>query len=199
MRPRLLVFPGSNRAGSYNVRLAGAIVKALSTLECDVTRISLADYPLPLFDADLEKRDGVPENAVRLARLFHEHDGVVAVSPEYNTSLAPLMKNTLDWVSRVPSDQYGKLMPYKGKVFAIASTSPGGYGGIRGLNHLRAILVNMGALIISEQVAVANAEKAFGDDDMPVDTRTATHLRAMAKSLVETAGLLTRLPGRRQE
>ncbi|MEZ5799522.1 MAG: NAD(P)H-dependent oxidoreductase [Nitratireductor sp.] len=183
--PRILVLPGSNRSGSHNVRLAATLTKHLSLLECDVTRISLADYPLPIYDADLETQKGQPENARKLARLFHEHDGVVLVSPEYNTSVTPLMKNTIDWISRVGSDQHGKLVPYRGKIFAIASASPGAYGGIRGLNHLRAILVNVGALVLTEQLAVANAENAFDDMDELTDKRASGFLDALARSVAE--------------
>ncbi|MEZ5789712.1 MAG: NAD(P)H-dependent oxidoreductase [Nitratireductor sp.] len=190
--PRILVLPGSNRSGSHNVRLAATLTKHLSLLECDVTRISLADYPLPIYDADLESQKGQPDNARKLARLFHEHDGVVLVSPEYNTSLTPLMKNTLDWISRVGSDQHGKLVPYRGKIFAIASASPGAYGGIRGLNHLRAILVNVGALVLTEQLAVAKAETAFDGMDQLVDQRTAGFLDTMVHSIVEKAALFAR-------
>ena len=190
--PRILVLPGSNRSGSHNVRLAATLTGHLSLLECDVTRISLADYPLPIYDADLETQKGQPENARKLARLFHEHDGVVLVSPEYNTSLTPLMKNTLDWISRVGSDQHGKLVPYRGKIFAIASASPGAYGGIRGLNHLRAILVNVGALVLTEQLAVAKAETAFDGMDQLVDQRTAGFLDTMVHSIVEKAALFAR-------
>ena len=190
--PRILVLPGSNRSGSHNVRLAATLTGHLSLLECDVTRISLADYPLPIYDADLETQKGQPENARKLARLFHEHDAVVLVSPEYNTSLTPLMKNTLDWISRVGSDQHGKLVPYRGKIFAIASASPGAYGGIRGLNHLRAILVNVGALVLTEQLAVAKAETAFDGMDQLVDQRTAGFLDTMVHSIVEKAALFAR-------
>ena len=190
--PRILVLPGSNRSGSHNVRLAATLTRQLSLLECDVTRISLTDYPLPIYDADLETQKGQPENARKLARLFHEHDGVVLVSPEYNTSLTPLMKNTLDWISRVGSDQHGKLVPYRGKIFAIASASPGAYGGIRGLNHLRAILVNVGALVLTEQLAVAKAETAFDGMDQLVDQRTAGFLDTMVHSIVEKAALFAR-------
>ncbi|MFZ1814841.1 MAG: NAD(P)H-dependent oxidoreductase [Rhizobiaceae bacterium] len=190
--PKILVLPGSNRSGSHNARLAGTVAAELARHDCAVTRITLKDYPLPIYDADLERDKGVPENAGRLARLFHEHDGIVLVSPEYNTSLTPLMKNTLDWISVTSSDSRGKLSPYKGKVFALASASPGKYGGIRALNHLRAVLVNMGSLILTEQVAVSNAETAFDENDRLIDKRTQSLLEDMTKALVETCSLLAR-------
>ena len=101
----------------------------LSELGCDVTDISLKDYPLPIYDGDLEEADGVPENAVKLAQLMHDHDGFFIACPEYNGSLSPLLKNAIDWVTRVPNKENG-LMPFKGKVAAIGAASPGGMGGI---------------------------------------------------------------------
>lgn len=189
--PRILVFPGSNRSGSLNARLAGTIVKALSRLECEVTRISLRDYDLPVFDADLEAERGAPENALKLARLFHEHDAVVLVSPEYNTSLPPLVKNTIDWISRVRADARGELQPYRGKVFAISAASPGTYGGIRCLITLRTILSTLGALVVSEQVSVSRAAGAFDEMDELKDEQTAARLDAMCRSIVEKANLLS--------
>ena len=193
--PKILVFPGSNRSGSHNARLAGTIVKSLTALPCEVTRISLRDYSLPIYDADLEKEDGPPKNAVKLARLFNAHDAVIVVSPEYNSSLPPLLINTLDWVSRVRADKKGELKPYRGAVFAIASASPGLLGGMRCLIHLRAILSNLGALVIPEQLSVARAGEAFDDMDALKDEQMRGRLDAMCKSLVEKATLLSTRTG----
>ena len=189
--PKILVFPGSNRSGSWNAKLAGTLVKALAMLECEVTRITLRDYPLPIFDEDLESQKGVPEYATKLARLFHQHDAVVIVSPEYNCSVTPLTKNTVDWVSRVSSDGREKIAPYKHKVFGLASASPGKFGGVRGLFHLRATLGNCGALVISEQVSVTFAEKAFDENDALNDEGLRGLISNFCKSLVETTTLLS--------
>lgn len=183
-RPRILVLPGSNRSGSLNARLAGAAVKLLALMECDVTRISLRDYPMPLYDADLEADRGQPESALKLARLFHEHDGIAFVSPEYNNSVTPLTKNTIDWISRVSTDRQGAISPFRDRVFAIAAASPGNFGGIRSLLHLRAILVSLGALVISEQVSVPRARDAFDEMDALREDGQQARLAAMCRSLV---------------
>lgn len=190
--PKILVFPGSNRAGSLNNRLAGAIVKGLSALDCEVTRITLRDYPMPLYDGDLELQKGQPENAVKLARLFTEHDGVVIVSPEYNNSFSPLAKNTIDWISRVKSDARGAVSPYRGRVWGLAGASPGKFGGIRGLFHLRAVLANCGALVISEQMAVTFADQAFDDREELKDDGMSKQLASFCRSMVETAALMSK-------
>lgn len=189
-RPKILVLPGSNRSGSFNARLAGTVTKALALMECEVTRISLRDYPLPVFDADLEPERGRPDNALKLARLFHGHHAVAFISPEYNNSITPLTKNTIDWISRVSADARGSVSPFAGKVFAIAAASPGNFGGIRSLNHLRSILVSLGALVLSEQLAVPRAREAFDEADGLKDEGQRRRLAAMCRSLVEKAALL---------
>lgn len=193
-QPRILVFPGSNRTGSWNAKLAGRLMEALSDLDCEPSLITLRDYPMPIFDQDLEDRDGPPEAALKLARLFHEHDGVIVVSPEYNTSVTPLVKNTVDWVSRVSSDAAGPLIPYRNKVFGLASASPGKFGGIRGLFHLRATLGNCGAFVIPGQVSITLAEKAFDEKGELVDAANRRQLENFCKAMVETASLLAVRP-----
>jgi len=189
--PKILIIPGSCRGSSFNTRLAASAVRIFSSLDCEVTRISLNDYPLPLFNGDLETQKGAPEQAMKLARLFDLHDGIMLVSPEYNGSISPLLKNALDWVSRIKSDNRGKIIPYEGKIFALASASPGNLGGIRGLSHLRDIITSVGATIIAQQVAVSGASGAFDDMDNLTNERASDKLNGVCDSLVKTARLLS--------
>ncbi len=189
--PKILIVPGSSRSGSHNTRLAAAAQKVFSTLECEVTRLSLSDYPLPIFDSDLEAKNGVPKNAVKLARMFDAHDGIMLVSPEYNGSVPPLLKNTLDWISRVKNDDRGQIFPYRDKTFALAAASPGLLGGIRCLGHLRDILTSVGANVIAKQVAIGNAASAFDNMDNLTEERKNNFLNAACDSLVGTARLLS--------
>ena len=182
--PRILVVPGSNRSASHNARLAGTVAKHFAMRECEVTRITLRDYEMPLYDADLEKREGQPRAARDLAALFGEHDAVILVSPEYNASIPPLVKNTVDWVSRVRSND---LAPYRNRIFALCSASPGKFGGIRGLYHLRASLMALGALVLTEQLSVGAAAKAFDDNDDLVDKNDRERLEALGDSVLEKA------------
>jgi len=196
--PKILVFAGSIRTGSFNARLAALAVKELALADVDVTRISLVDYPLPLYDADLEKASGVPENAVKLKRMFLAHRGIFIASPEYNASVTPLLKNTLDWVSRVREGNEVPLVAYKRRVFAIGAASNGSLGGYRSLMALRQILeLGCGATVLPEQVAVREAASAFGDDDTLRDERTMRALRTVLERLVETARQLSMTGGER--
>ncbi len=127
--PRILVFAGSIRTGSFNARLAAIAAKELALAGAEVTHISLQDFPLPIYDGDLEASSGPPDNAVKLKRMMMVHQGVFIASPEYNASVTPLLKNTLDWISRVRDGKEPPLAAYKNRVFAIGGASNGQYGG----------------------------------------------------------------------
>jgi chromate reductase, NAD(P)H dehydrogenase (quinone) len=186
--PKILVFAGSIRTGSYNRRLAALAAKELALAEADVTSISLADYPMPLYDGNLEAASGPPENAIRLKRLIGVQQGVFIASPEYNASITPLLKNTLDWISRVREGREPPLAAYKNRVFALGAASNGSYGGMRSLIALRQVLeLGCGALVIPEQVVVREAAQAFDADGHLKDERTAALLKAVVSRLVEMA------------
>lgn len=190
--PKILVLPGSTRPGSHNVRLAALAAKELTQLDADVTRISLADYELPIYEAELEARGGPPHNAVKLKQMFMAHQGVFIASPEYSASVTPLLKNALDWISRVRERGDPTYAAFKNRVFAIASAAPGRSGGLRSLMALRQILeLGCGALVIPEQVAIPQADSAFNDMDEINDTHTANLLHAELARLVEMVRIMT--------
>ena len=189
--PKILVFPGSTRAGSHNVKLAALAAKELTLIDAEVTRISLADYPLPIYEGDLEAKAGPPANALRLKQMIMAHHGVFIASPEYSASVTPLLKNAIDWVSRVRERGDPTYAAFKGRVFAISSASPGGAGGLRSLMALRQILeLGCGALVIPEQIAIPQADHAFDDMDNIIDTGTANLFRAQLARLVDMARLM---------
>ncbi|MGA7996977.1 MAG: NAD(P)H-dependent oxidoreductase, partial [Bradyrhizobium sp.] len=126
---KILVIPGSLRTGSLNARLAATVAYEFSQAGADVTRISLADFPLPIYEGDLQSKSGVPKNAVNLKRMMSAHHGVLIVTPEYNSSVPPLVKNTIDWVSRVQDGQERRGQIFRERPFAIAAASEGRLGG----------------------------------------------------------------------
>lgn len=183
---KILLVPGSTRTGSLNEKLAMAAEKTAALAALNVTRISLTDFAMPIYNGDEENRDGQPAAAWELARLFSAHQGIVIVSPEYNAGMPPLLKNTLDWISRI---QDPDISPFKKPVFALAAASPGGFGGMRGLMMLRQTLqLGLGALVIPEQMLLPRAGSAFSDDGQLMDEGTANRLDAML------AALLARIP-----
>lgn len=189
--PKILVFAGSIRTGSFNARLAALMVKELTLIDADVTHLSLGDYPMPILDADLEARSGPPENALRLKRHFMAHKGIFIASPEYNASVTPLLKNSLDWVSRVREANEPPLAAYKNRVFAIGGASPGNFAAMRSLMTLRQVLeLGCGALVIPDQIAIRDAAHAFDDKDNLRDEGTMRLLKNVAKRLVEITQVL---------
>ena len=161
--PRILAFAGSARRDSFNKRLVKVAARGAEQAGAEVTVVDLKYFPLPLFDEDLEREHGMPENAATLKTMFIEHDGFLIASPEYNSSISPLLKNTIDWISRREGDE-APLVAFKGKAAALMSASPGALGGLRGLVHLRSILGNIGMLVLPDQLAVSKAFEAFDDD-----------------------------------
>jgi NAD(P)H-dependent FMN reductase len=189
--PKILVIPGSLRTGSHNARLAALAAKELALAEAEVTRISLEDYPLPLFDADLVAAAGPPQPAVQLKRMLLAHQGVFITSPEYSASVTPLIKNTIDWISRVRDPGEPTYAAFKGRVFAIGAAAASSGGGVRSLMALRQILeLGCGALVIPEQVSVPRADQAFDDMDNLKDDSAAASVKAMARRLVELASAI---------
>jgi NAD(P)H-dependent FMN reductase len=188
--PKILVFPGSLRARSYNVRLAALATKELTLADADVTRISLADYPLPLYDADLVEKSGPPFNALKLKQLLATHHGVFIASPEYNASITPLIKNTIDWISVVRERGEPQLAVFQDRVFAIGGASPGRSGAMQSCIALRQVLaVGCRALVLGEQVNVPNASEAFDEMDELKDKRAADALKVVVRKLINTAAL----------
>ncbi|MDF1779402.1 MAG: NAD(P)H-dependent oxidoreductase [Rhizobiaceae bacterium] len=185
MTPSILVVAGSTRSGSINGKLADAAQLALAQFGGDVTRISLLDYPLPLVNEDLKKQKGIPENAMKLGRMIAAHDGLFIASPEYNASIAPLLKNAIDWVSLIARDGEKPFKAWNGRYIALGSASNGRLGGIRSLNHLRSVMMAVGTQIITEQCSVSDAAAAFDEDGRLTDERTAGILNRTCKSLID--------------
>jgi NAD(P)H-dependent FMN reductase len=188
---RILVFAGSIRAHALSGITADAATRELALQGAEVTRISLADYPLPIFDQDLEREKGVPDNAVKLASLVASHDGFLIATPEYNASLPPLLKNAIDWISRVKQDSSGRaIRAFSGKPGAICSSSNGAFAGIRAANHLRAVLVHCQAEIVSAQCSVGRAQEAFDEAGNLTDEATSKKMATTCRALLEAASLV---------
>lgn len=190
-KPRILAFAGSLRSGSYNKKLIRVVAGGAQKAGAEVTVIDLADYPLPILDEDLEKRDGLPANGRKLKDLFVSHHGLIIASPEYNSSVSAALKNVIDWVSRPSTGADGKPeSPFGGKIGALVAASPGALGGLRGLVHARMILSNLGVLVIPNQIAVMKANEAFAEDGTLKDAKQQAAAEAVGAKTVEIASRL---------
>lgn len=181
--PKILALSGSLRRDSYNQKLVEQVAAAALTAGAEVTVISLRDFPLPLFDEDLEAASGKPDAARALKEIFSRHDGLIIASPEYNSSLTAALKNALDWVSRADAKEEVPLSALAGKTAVICSASPGGLGGLRGLVHLRSILGNIGITVLPDQLALSTAHDAFANDGTLSDPTTAARASHLGASL----------------
>jgi NAD(P)H-dependent FMN reductase len=191
VNPRILVFAGSVRTGAFSGRTADVAQKELAMQGAEVTRISLGDYPLPIMDEDLEKEKGVPENAVKLGRMIAAHDGIMIATPEYNGSIPPLLKNTIDWVSRVRRDGSRTVRPLAGKVAGLCSSSNGHFAGIRCINHLRAVLVRCQMEVVTPECSVPDGGDAFDEGGNFRDERLYKSMEHLCRTLIETSRMLS--------
>ena len=184
---KILVIPGSLRTGSHNARLAAAAAHELAQAGAEVTRISLGDFPLPIYDGDLQAKSGVPKHAVNLKRMIGAHHGVLIVTPEYNSSVPALVKNTIDWVTRVQDAHETRGQVFRDRAFAIAAASESRLGGTRALAALRLILVACHATVIPSQLALSFAGEAYDDRDQLKNPADVEALRALARQLIDVS------------
>jgi chromate reductase, NAD(P)H dehydrogenase (quinone) len=182
---KILVIPGSLRSGSLNAKLAAAAAYEFAQAGVEVTRISLGDFPLPIYDGDLQTKSGVPKNAINLKRMMSAHHGVLMVTPEYNSSVPSLVKNTIDWVSRVLDAPEPRGEVFRERAFAIAAASDSRLGGTRSLAALRLILTACQATVIPNQLALSFASQAYDDMDRLKHPADIEALAALVRQLID--------------
>lgn len=184
MTGKILFLAGSSRKDSFNKKLAQTAYQIALEKGATATFIDLKDYPMPIYNGDLEAENGLPEEALALKKVFLEHDALFIASPEYNSSYSPLLKNAIDWISRPHEKDEPAHAAFLNKVAAITATSPGGIGGLRGLVPLRMLLGNISILVLPEQLAVANAFEAFDSNGNLSNTRQKETLSAIVAKLI---------------
>ena len=182
---KIAIIPGSLRSGSLNAKLAAVAAHELALAGAEITRISLADFPLPIYDGDLQAKSGVPKNAVNLKRMIGAHHGVLMVTPEYNSSVPALVKNTIDWVSRVQDPHEIRGQVFRERGFAIAAASEGRLGGTRALAALRLILSACHATVIPNQLALSFADQAYDEMDHLKHPADIEALKALVRQLID--------------
>lgn len=188
---RLLFFAGSAREKSFNKKLAklGEMIADANGIKG--TFADLADYPMPLYDGDLEAKNGPPDNARKLKALMMVHHGVFIASPEYNASFSPMLKNTIDWISHVRDEGETPMQVFRNRVFAVGAASPGGMGGLRGLSQLRLVLeIGIGALVLPDQFLVPRAIDAFEDNGHLKNKDSQEQFKVLIQKLARAAHVL---------
>ena len=178
--PRILAFAGSARRESLNKKLLAVVVQAVRAAGAEVTLLDLNDLPLPLYHGDLEDEHGMPENAQKLVKLITGHPALLIASPEYNSLITPLLKNTIDWCTRAEPN------PFLGKVAAIVSASPGMFGGVRSAQLARHLLLHLGCHVVPAQCTLPRADEAFDENGRLKEPRTQQAAQRVATELVRT-------------
>ena len=182
---RILAFSGSARRESLNKKLLAVTVKAVRDAGGEVTLIDLTDLPLPLYNGDLEDAEGMPANATKMIKLILEHSALLIASPEYNSMITPLLKNTIDWCSRADDN------PFTGKVAAVVSASPGPFGGVRSMKLAQQLLLHLGCQVVPAQCFLIKAHEAFDEKGALKEARNQKSVQTLATELLRTTRLLT--------
>lgn len=181
--PKILLFSGSIRSNSLNQKLVDIVAKLVDSEGGSSKVISLSDFPLPIYNGDFELEKGLPENSPKLHKLFSEHQGIFIACPEYNGGYTPLLKNVIDWVSRIRAD--GAASAFRNRIFALGAAAPGKFGGIRGLLGIRPVLeVALGATVLPEQIALSNAGEEFDAEGNLTGDVTKKQIGRLAANLV---------------
>jgi NAD(P)H-dependent FMN reductase len=183
MAEKILAFAGSLRSGSFNRKLVRIAAQGARAAGAEVAEIDLRDIPMPLYDGDIEREQGLPPNAKLFKQLLIEHKGILISSPEYNTAITAVLKNAIDWASRAEPGE-SPLLAFKGKVGGLMSASPGNFGGVRSLAMLRAILSHLGVIVVPTQLGIARANEAFDGDGNLLDERQRETIRSIGAEVV---------------
>lgn len=184
-RPKILAFAGSLRKDSLNKKLVKIAMRGAQEAGADVTYIDLKDYPLPIYDQDIEDSEGLPENALKLKDLMSKNDGFLISCPEYNSSLSGVFKNTIDWISRMAKPDEIYLCNFIDKAVGLMSASPGQLGGLRGLVHARAIFSNIFSFVLPYQKSISLADKAFDEMGNLKDPKAQLDVMKIGKDLTQ--------------
>ncbi|OAB56077.1 NADPH-dependent FMN reductase [Phormidium willei BDU 130791] len=191
MTAKILALAGSSRQGSFHKALVKIAAQGAEAAGAEVTVIDLGEYPMPLYNQDLEAKEGFSETVLAFKKLLKAHDGLLIASPEYNSSITPLLKNAIDWASRPEEGEPPlSLTCFRGKVAALMATSPGGMGGLRGLVHVRDILQNIGVMVIPQQKTISGSYQAFDDQGNLTDSDQDAAIRDLGKALATVVAKL---------
>ena len=187
--PKILAFAGSSRRDSFNKKLVKIAAEGARLAGAEVTYVDFKDLSMPLFDEDLEAEQGIPENVKTFKALMKAHQGLLIACPENNSSITPLLKNAIDWATRPEPGEPG-LICFRDKVAVIMSTSPGALGGLRGLVHVRAILGNIGVLVLPNQKGIAKAHEAFDENGQLKDEQQQEEIHQLGNKLATVVAKL---------
>lgn len=185
-KTKILVFAASTREDSFHRKLARLAAQILARHGAEFTFLDLRDYPMPIYDGDLEATHGLPERAKAFKEVVRAHDALVIASPEYNGSFSALLKNSIDWASRAePGEKPNDV--FRGKTAVLLAASPGPGAGKRGLKHLRELLQMIGVNVVAQELAVPKAFEGFTAEGSLARIDDMSRLEGLLSGLVHGA------------
>jgi NAD(P)H-dependent FMN reductase len=179
----ILAFAGSTRRDSLTKKLSKVAAAAAEAAGAHVTWIDLKDYPIPLYDGDLEAEQGPGPAVLALLELFRGHDALLVASPEYNGFFPPLVKNTLDWLSR-PREGEERHAAFRNKHVLLLSAARSSNGGARGLQHLRHLFDNFKAHSHAQDYLLPAAHEAFDEQGHLADAGNQARLEEVVTQFI---------------
>jgi chromate reductase len=186
---KILAFAGSLRRDSWNKKILQIAAEGARKAGAEVTHVDLKELPMPIYDEDLERAEGLPANVRRFKDLLMSHQGLLIASPEYNSSISGALKNAIDWATRADGVK-GTLECFQGKVAGLVAASPGPSGGLRGLVTLRSILGNIQVHMIPDQVTVSKVHEAFDANGKLKDPKQEAALEKVGTRLAHVTAAL---------
>lgn len=188
MTIKLLFLSGSARQNSLNKKLAKLAAQTAGQHEqVEAEFIDLAEYEMPIYNGDWEDTHGLPEATKRLKEKFIQCDGFFISNPEYNSSITPLLKNTIDWMSRQENEEEPILVAFSGKACALAAASPSAREQARVLEPVRMLLGNIRVQLASQEMTLPKAHEAFDDQGDLRDQAHKAQLEALLSELIDKA------------
>jgi NAD(P)H-dependent FMN reductase len=185
-QPRILAFAGSLRKDSWNRKLIRVAAQGAREAGAEVTLLDLKEYPLPVYDGDIEAEQGLPENVIKLKTIFKEHQGILISSPEYNAGYPGMLKNVIDWLSR-PLEGEKPFEPFRYKPVGAMAASPGALGGNRMMSSLRGLLTHMQMIVVPEVYGLSKAGEAFDDQGNLKDPKIEASVKKIGKAVADLA------------
>jgi len=185
---KILAFAGSARKDSWNRKVLEVAAQGARDAGAEVMVVNLGDFPMPIYNADWHAENGVPAAMRELRTHMMAANGLLIASPEYNTSITPLLKNTIDWLSQDVDGESG-YAPFTGKVGGLMGASNGAFGTIRALPQVSFMLSNLGVFMLPV-VAVPGVAKTFDDTGAMTHEHAKKMLTGLGARLAETVAKL---------
>jgi len=176
---KILAFGGALRTGSSNKKFAAEALRVAKTLGAEGEYIDLRDYPMPVYDGDIEANEGIPENTKKLSAKIKEADAIIISTPEYNASIPGMLKNVIDWLSR------DKPVALTDKHLLLLAASPGALGGVRVLWNARQPFEQLAMHVYPGMMGLSDSANSFDESGKLKDEKKLAQLTKLLEGFIK--------------